>query len=236
MIMSKTMENVERKVNILSSVQVQLKDIKPNEKNYRIHNARQIEQLAKSVKLFGQTRPIILDENNVIIAGHALWEALLKISESEPERQTALCAYFKGTEKEKLNLLLADNRIYELGMIDFGKRYEILKALDFDLNLPAILDVDLDLQTALNFVPAETSTQDKKIEPALEQIKNERDVDDFRHSSDAHGPEINHAQNSTADYEIDVEHFDNVSNADKKSSEILVVKCPFCNSVFKPVI
>ena len=47
-----------------------LDDLQTYEKNSRIHNKEQIIQLSKSMKEFGFTNPIIIDEDNMILAGH----------------------------------------------------------------------------------------------------------------------------------------------------------------------
>ena len=55
---------------------VKLHDLKPLEKNVRKHTDTQINELMRSVKQFGQTRAIVLDENNNILIGNGLYEAL----------------------------------------------------------------------------------------------------------------------------------------------------------------
>lgn len=45
-------------------------DLKNNPHNSRKHNRRQLRLIADSIKAFGFTNPILLDQNNTIIAGH----------------------------------------------------------------------------------------------------------------------------------------------------------------------
>ena len=45
-------------------------DIKPYENNTKIHDDAQIEMIIKSIKEFGFTNPLLIDENNNWIAGH----------------------------------------------------------------------------------------------------------------------------------------------------------------------
>ena len=45
-------------------------ELKPDPRNARTHPKRQIEQLAHSISQFGFTNPILIDENEVLIAGH----------------------------------------------------------------------------------------------------------------------------------------------------------------------
>jgi ParB-like chromosome segregation protein Spo0J len=44
--------------------------LKPYEKNARTHSAEQVEQLVRSIKEFGFTNPLLIDEQDRIIAGH----------------------------------------------------------------------------------------------------------------------------------------------------------------------
>lgn len=56
--------------------------LKPHTRNARTHSKRQIRQIAESIKVFGWTNPVLIDRDNVIIAGHGRVEAakLLKIA------------------------------------------------------------------------------------------------------------------------------------------------------------
>ena len=47
-----------------------LSDLSGYDSNSRTHSEEQIQQIAKSIKTFGFTNPILIDENNGIIAGH----------------------------------------------------------------------------------------------------------------------------------------------------------------------
>src|SRR5690349_18765803 len=52
---------------------------KPNPYNARVHPPEQIEQLVASLKEFGIQRPILVDENGVILAGHGTLLAAQKL-------------------------------------------------------------------------------------------------------------------------------------------------------------
>lgn len=53
---------------------VSMDAITPYENNPRI-NDNAIDKVVESISEFGFTNPILLDENNVIIAGHTRYEA-----------------------------------------------------------------------------------------------------------------------------------------------------------------
>lgn len=57
----------------MNIVEVKLTDITPYERNAKKHPPEQIEKLKKSIKLtkYKLTQPIVLDENNIIVAGTA---------------------------------------------------------------------------------------------------------------------------------------------------------------------
>ncbi|XJB52509.1 ParB/Srx family N-terminal domain-containing protein (plasmid) [Escherichia coli] len=40
------------------------------EKNARTHSVEQVDQIVASIQEYGWTNPILIDENNVVIAGH----------------------------------------------------------------------------------------------------------------------------------------------------------------------
>lgn len=83
-------------------------------KNARVHPESQIDKLATSIKKIGLHNPIIIDENNIIIAGHARVVALKKLGwEHAPARRA------KGLKKsEKQALAIADNKITTLASWD----------------------------------------------------------------------------------------------------------------------
>jgi ParB-like chromosome segregation protein Spo0J len=49
--------------------------IKLNARNARTHSARQIAQIAKSIRAFGFTNPLLVSEDDELIAGHGRWLA-----------------------------------------------------------------------------------------------------------------------------------------------------------------
>ena len=44
--------------------------LKPRPDNPRTHSKRQIDKIATSIRKFGFTNPILIDENNQVLAGH----------------------------------------------------------------------------------------------------------------------------------------------------------------------
>lgn len=115
-------------------VQRKINDLKPYERNARTHSPAQIKQIADSMAEWGWTNPILIDENDMIIAGHGRLEAAkaLKILE------VPVMIAGGWTEAQKKAYILADNQLaLNAGWDTDLLKVEIdeLKALDFDIGL-----------------------------------------------------------------------------------------------------
>jgi hypothetical protein len=109
-----------------------LSDLHLAPKNVRRHTDKQIAEYMRSVEMFGQIKPIIADEKGEIIAGNGLFMAL-----SQMGRETCDCYILAGlSENQKKKLMLADNRVYELGITDMDAFDEIIKELGGDVDVP----------------------------------------------------------------------------------------------------
>lgn len=114
-----------------------LSDLRKPERNVRIHSDKQITKFKRSIEMFGQIRPIVIDEAGTILAGNGLYEALSAMGRTEAE-----CYVAAGlSESQKKKLMLADNRIFSLGVDDLQGFDEIIAGLD-DLDVPGY-DEDL---------------------------------------------------------------------------------------------
>ena len=112
---------------------ISVNSLKPLQVNVRRHNDKQIDELIRSVKQFGQTRAIVIDESNNILVGNGLYLALKKMGE-----QHAFCIKKTGlSDGEKKKLILADNRIYSLGTDDYDGITQFIK----DISLTGDYDV-----------------------------------------------------------------------------------------------
>lgn len=109
---------------------VSIDTIKPFDKNPRVHSDIQVSEMAKSISKFGQIRPVVVDENNTILVGHCIRLALLKLGMDKVEVLRKLGM----SETEKKKLVLADNKIGDLGSDDFDKVMSLISELeDFDI-------------------------------------------------------------------------------------------------------
>ena len=62
-----------------------LSDLRKPERNVRIHSDKQITEFKRSIEMFGQIRPIVIDEAGTILAGNGLYEALSAMGRTEAE-------------------------------------------------------------------------------------------------------------------------------------------------------
>lgn len=113
-------------------VKKRLDELKAPEKNIRLHTDKQIREFRRSVEMFGQIRPVVIDENGVVLAGNGLVETLRSMGRTEAD-----CFVVKGlTENEKKKLMLADNRIFDLGVDDLEAFDAFILELRDDLDIP----------------------------------------------------------------------------------------------------
>ena len=61
---------------------IKCSELKPYKNNARTHSPKQIEQISQSMKEFGWTNPIIVDQDYNIIAGHGRLEAARSLDKS----------------------------------------------------------------------------------------------------------------------------------------------------------
>ena len=114
-------------------VQRKISDLKGYDMNSRTHSEKQVQELAGMIKEFGFTNPILIDENNMVIAGHGRLEAcgLLKIDDVP-------CIVIDGlSEVQKDALVILDNKSSE----NAGWNEDILKIKLMDLE-----DADFDME------------------------------------------------------------------------------------------
>ncbi|MDP6952626.1 MAG: ParB/Srx family N-terminal domain-containing protein [Alphaproteobacteria bacterium] len=100
-------------------------------RNARTHSKKQVRQIAESIRIFGFTNPVLIDEDGTILAGHGRVEAA-KLLKSE----TVPCLRLgQMTAAQKRAYVLADNKL----ALNAGWDEEILA-----IELGGLLEIDLD--------------------------------------------------------------------------------------------
>jgi len=86
---------------------VPIESLIPYARNSRTHNKNQVRQIADSIEEFGFTNPVLIDEKNIIIAGHGrvLAAALINLKEIPCIILTEL------SDKQKIAYRIADNKL-----------------------------------------------------------------------------------------------------------------------------
>ncbi len=105
---------------------LKLSEIVPYENNARKNN-KAVKDVAESIKQCGYIAPIIVDENNVILAGHTRYKALKKLGYKE----VAVRKVSGLTDEQKRKYRLLDNKTNELADWDFEKLKDEINGLDF---------------------------------------------------------------------------------------------------------
>ena len=114
----------------MNIVEIKLSDIKPYEKNAR-KNDDAVKYVAESIKQFGFKVPIVIDKNNVIVAGHTRYKASKTLG-----LDIVPCIVADDLTDEQIKAYrLADNKVSELAEWDFDLLgEELADILDIDMS------------------------------------------------------------------------------------------------------
>lgn len=113
--------------------------------NARKHGQKNLDAIVGSLAKFGQQKPIVVDKNNVVVAGNGTLEAAKKIGWTKIN-----CVRTDLTGPEAIAFALADNRTAELAEWDLEplqKTLSSLKDIDFDLGSIGFDDDFMDAHT-----------------------------------------------------------------------------------------
>ncbi len=129
-------------MNVLEIEYVATDDLIPYINNSRTHSESQIKQIAASIREFGFTNPILIDEQNTVIAGHGrlLAADFLSLSKVPSIRLTGL------TDEQRQAYVIADNKLALNAAWDeemLKQEIETLQMLDFDLDLIGFSDSEI---------------------------------------------------------------------------------------------
>jgi hypothetical protein len=110
--------------------------LKMPEKNTRIHPEKQINEIRRSLKKWGQYKNVVVDENYLVLAGNGLVEAM----RAEGIKKVDVIVLYDLTENEKKKLMMADNKTAGLG-IDNNENIEaFINELNGDFDIPGFDD------------------------------------------------------------------------------------------------
>ena len=127
---------------------IKLSDMKPLQENIRVHGENQIKHYIRSIKQFGQTKPIILDENYNILVGNGLYKAMTEMGFEYAE------GYFKNIDSIILNVRAGETPISVDSISDAGCATELVavpSGLDGDENYIAAINRFVGIKGVLRF-------------------------------------------------------------------------------------
>lgn len=163
----------------LETKKIPLSQLKEFPGNPNVHPEEQIKALAESMGTYGQYYPIIVDENLMILCGHGKKKSL----EYRGEKEAIITIMYGLTEKQKMKLVLEENKIQNMSHVNFGDMEKLIKEIG-DVHIigftPEYLDAIINEVSAdnmgVNF--AEPAKKEQQFTPEKEAADNQ-EVDEI---------------------------------------------------------
>lgn len=134
--MTKKNQNVE-KIELISPF-----DLKPYEKNPRVHTDKNIDVLCELIETNGFTQPIIIDQHNRIIAGHGRTLAAIKLN-----KPRVPCVRIDvESDEQYIKMVISDNKAGELSKWSNKQLKDCMEMLGDiqSLEMPGFTDQEID--------------------------------------------------------------------------------------------
>lgn len=128
----------------MQTIKLDPKVLRDREENPKLHTREQIEHVKRSIQEFGFTQPVVVDEKNIILIGHARTQAAREL-----ELKTVPVFRYTGLdETEKLALCALDNQLAQQTPLDRLKLETLFRRLDQNAWPMAEFGFDMDFETA----------------------------------------------------------------------------------------
>lgn len=121
--------------NVSATKVVAVGSIHLDPRNARIHSDRNISEIKKSIKQYGQQKPIIIDKTGMILAGNGFYQAAVELGLPKIQVQVS-----NLTGNLARAYAISDNRTGELSSFDQKVLAGLIKDLTADEDLMALLD------------------------------------------------------------------------------------------------
>jgi len=135
----------------LQIVMTPVDKLRPTNRNPRTHSNRQIQQIADSIRQFGWTAPIVVDESGKIIAGHGRFAASLDLR----LRRVPTIVVSGLSEAAKRALAIADNKIaanagWDRSVLaaELGELATLLPEISLDISITGFDAAEIDALAA----------------------------------------------------------------------------------------
>lgn len=114
---------------MIKIVEKNIDELVPYENNARINDGA-VDSVANSIDAFGFKVPVIIDKNNVLVAGHTRVKAAKKLG-----LKKVPCIIADDLDEDQIKAFrLVDNKASELAEWDFEKLAEEIKDIEIDLS------------------------------------------------------------------------------------------------------
>jgi ParB-like chromosome segregation protein Spo0J len=124
--------------------------LKTPEKNTRIHPEKQINEIRRSLRKWGQYKNVVVDENYLVLAGNGLVEAM----RAEGMKKVTAIIMYELSENDKKKLMMADNKTAGLGIDNLDNIQQLINDLAGDFDIPGFDD---DILNSINAASEEIS-------------------------------------------------------------------------------
>jgi ParB-like chromosome segregation protein Spo0J len=95
-----------------------ISDLNPYEKNAKTHPQKQVDLLAKNIEKFGFTTPVLIDDNDSVIAGHGRLLAMKQLG-----RETVPCVRISGLSDDEAKSAMPNRQKSRIMVIEGKNRY-----------------------------------------------------------------------------------------------------------------
>ena len=164
--------------------EVSLSVLKTPELNSRIHPEKQVEEIRRGLRKWGQYKNIVIDEENLVLAGNGLVEAM----RAEGYKKATAVVLYGLSKNDRTKLILADNKTAGLGIDNLANIEQLIKELDGDFDIPGFDDDILNsISAASDQISAALDGYGKATEENLAEIDAHSGAND--EAEDEPGPE-----------------------------------------------
>jgi DNA modification methylase len=125
--------------------------LRPNPRNGRTHSKKQVKQIAASISKFGFLNPVIVDSDNIVLAG----SGRLAAADLDGLTHVPVIRFHHLSMAQKRAYVIADNKIAqqagwdrELLAVELGELVDLLPAEGMDISLTGFEAVEIDLLLA----------------------------------------------------------------------------------------
>jgi hypothetical protein len=169
--------------------EVSLSLLKTPELNTRNHPEKQINEIRRSLKKWGQYKNIVIDENNLVLAGNGLVEAM----RAEGYKKAWAIVLYDLSENEKKKLMMADNKTAGLGIDNLSNIEALVTELAGDFDIPGFDD---DVLASINAASEEISEALGDYGTATEENLEDMDARAGINDEEASGSDVDTAPES----------------------------------------